>query len=190
MYSTVFQQYPDPSLPHASGRDLPRQVGSLFQRIQSCLLQFGAQCHPWVPQEQTKDWEALQLLARWQQGSLEPLADIFECRDWSVPRCRFPAAYASYHDVSLTYLLQKIEEDQQQLVREIASVRRNLVDAELHVCLSHLLGEQRLILAELRNLASRDQPVLDQQPFAETPMVSQREKPISQTRTTALQVSA
>lgn len=191
MSAANFQKH-NSRLPQTNAAASLTALGALFQRIESCLLQYAVQCDPWIPSEQVKDSETLQIIARWQRESLKPLVEILDRRGWHVEPCRFPAEFASLNDVSFSYLLGKVAEDQAQLVAECVSLRRSFSeDADLRVCLNRLLGEQRLILAEVRNLAVGDRQALHEQ-FAEAPMasLSHLEKPTPGTHKTTVQVSA
>jgi len=193
MYVTDFQRHSSLVPPITAAQSLKSLV-TLFQRVQSSLLQFGMYCHPWIPSERAEDWEALQILAHWQQCSLEPLVDILERYGWHFESSRFPATFATLTDVSLSCLLRKIAEDQERLVIEFASMRQHLSeDAKLRACLNRLLGEQWLILVELWNLEAHDgHRVSDAEQLAERLMapLSHMQRSAAATRHKAVQVSA
>lgn len=125
----------------------------LLHRIEKGLLQYAAEVDLWIPESFDAEHVALENTARWQRESLKPLAKLIERRDWAPLPHSFPAEYSRFHDVSLNFLLPAIVTDLEETLEAIASARQVALrdqDSEALIALNRLQGEQRLLLAELR----------------------------------------
>lgn len=132
---------------------LKKVLTSLFHRVERCLLQYAAHADLWVPASLDAEHFTLENTARWQRESLKPLAKLIERRHRSPLPLSFPAEYTRFHDVSLSFLLPAIITDLEETIEEISSARQDAMshqDSEALIVLNRLQGEQRLLLAGLR----------------------------------------
>lgn len=127
---------------------------ALFHRVSKSLLQFAAETALWVSNDSRETENIIRNTARWQTESIAPLARLMESRDWHSPDAAFPESFGRFNDVAVDYLMPEIIRDHEKTIELTARARQIALeeqDAQAMIALNRLQGEQRLLLAELRD---------------------------------------
>lgn len=135
-------------------------VNGVLIDIHRSLLQYSAECWPWVDDKTEPRYELLRRLVGEQRKDVARLCGWLNERDWAVNFGMYPREFSGRNYISLETLWTMIIRDQESLVSRLERIVDNLKsDDESRGLLSDVLASERRVLEQLRrpvDVDSRD----------------------------------
>lgn len=100
------------------GATLPRreQLLQCYDRLETSLLRYLRDANPWVDDRHAGAIQELRSQANDQDQSLATVADLLFERNWIPSSPTWPEEYATMQYLSLRFLWDRLQEDQQEIV--------------------------------------------------------------------------
>jgi hypothetical protein len=132
-------------------------LNRLLNRERFSLANYLQSARPWVRPTDKPLQDAVELIAREQLDGSRRLAALITRRRASVdPGQGFPTRYTAYNDLDLRFLLGRLIEDQEQIVREVrADLTELRGDAEVEALAAGVLGNEQTIWKRCSASATR-----------------------------------
>jgi hypothetical protein len=133
-----------------------QRLNQVLIRLYRSLLQYTAECWPWLDAGENGERQTLQQMAADQQAQVGRIVELLLNRGANVEFDNYPTEYTDLHYVALDYLLGQLIADEEELLAEIRDVQGDLAtDREAVALLRDIAGLEQEHLQTLRTLASQ-----------------------------------
>jgi len=132
------------------------RLNQLLIHLYRSLLQYTAECWPWLDAGENGECQTLRQMAAAQQAQVGRMVELLMDRGVMVEFDNYPTEYTDLHYVALDYLLGQLIIEEENLLAEIRSVQGDLAtDREATGLLRDIAGLAQEHLQTLRTLVSQ-----------------------------------
>jgi hypothetical protein len=103
-------------------------LNRLLEIEQFSLANYLLNARPWTHPGDEPLLDTVRRIAEDQRNQAIRIGQLLVDRNGYIERNQFPMEFVDYNDLALDYLMQRVIEDQQQLINEVAAGREQLAD--------------------------------------------------------------
>lgn len=130
-----------------------RVLNRLYRLEEYSLANYLRFAEPWTTRDRQSVAETIRSIAADQRAFAERIGKLIVARDGTIEPGVFPLRFTALNDLSLDYLIGRVLEDEERIVREVAAILPQLCEDDAAVALAReLLAAEQAHLQALREV--------------------------------------